>query len=160
MTAGPRVFGGRCLECGKVTTFTANGPGGALMCDSCDTVYPGTVYPRPDATHVRGDAAFRDGDGYRIFEDRRPAVPKPVYMRVATGTDVDGVSEMDSLYFAIGDRDAMRYIETRPGVRKEESGPGVTAYYVPQERGRWWRVRMTEDPEKAVSLNRKWRMRR
>ena len=83
-----------------------------------------------------------------------------MYMRVATGTDVDGVSEMDSLYFAIGDRDAMRYIETRPGVRKEESGPGVTAYYVPQERGRWWRVRMTEDPEKAVSLNRKSRMRR
>lgn len=159
MTAGPRVFGGRCLECGKVTTFTANGPGGALMCDSCGIVYPRTVYPGPDAAHVRGDAAFRDGDGYRIFEDRRPAVPKPVYVKVSTGADMGGKPVTDSVYFTIGDMDTIRYIESIPGTRKEESGPGVTAYYVPQERGRWWRVRMTEDPKKAVSLNRKWRMR-
>ena len=71
MTAGPRVFGGRCLECGKVTTFTANGPGGALMCDSCGIVYPRTVYPGPDAAHVRR----RRVQGRRRVQDIRGQAP-------------------------------------------------------------------------------------
>ena len=161
MRRRPGVIAGRCLECGSITTFTPRGKDGALVCDVCGIEYPPTVYPEPRAYLIRGDAAFRDGKGYRVFEENRPEVPTPWYFKLTTGSDVDGRPEVDSVRYMIMGTDALGYIENHPKARREKSPPGIITYHVPQELGRWWKASWTDDPTLASSLDRRsWRRRR